>query len=378
MLAFHSPSLMTRDFQEVEERESPKMYFPALDGLRFLAFFLVFTHHHHLFSTIPYFTFLHTHGWIGVDLFFVLSVYLITKLLTKEFEKTAAIDLTKFFFRRILRIWPVYFLLIGLSMAIFFYLHGDFTEEIVFRFLGLITFSDNILTAIYGFNPIPFVNHFWSISYEFQLYLLLPFIILFLSRITPKKRVAFISCSFLILLVVRSFWDALHLSSTAIWVLPITHFDPILLGILIGFGDLDSLINKIPAGISGILGGLLFLILAYFGHNQFIPIYLIAGLSSSLVLIAVLNTGIWQDLFSHQVLVFLGKRSYGLYLFHLLGNGVAAFLIKNLSFLPSGSLASFCYSLSFTITASILSYKIIERPFLIRKKKYEFIGTRPV
>mgnify|MGYP001627238468 CR=1 FL=1 len=378
MLAFHSPSLMTRDFQEVEEKESPKLYFPALDGLRFLAFFLVFTHHHHLFSALPYVTFLHTHGWIGVDLFFVLSVYLITKLLTKEFEKTAAIDLTKFFFRRILRIWPVYFLLTGLSMAIFFYLHRGFNEEIVFRFLGLITFSDNVFTAIYGFNPIPFVNHFWSISYEFQLYLLLPFIILFLSRLTPKERVAFISCSFLILLVARFFLGVFHFSSTAIWVMPITHFDPILLGILIGFGDLDSLVNKIPAGFSGFLGGLLFLILPCLGNNQFIPMYLLAGLSSSLVLIAVLNTGIWQYFFSHQVLVYLGKRSYGLYLFHLFGNGVAAFLIKNLSFLPSGSLASYCYSLSFTVIASILSYQIIERPFLIRKKKYEFIGTRPV
>ncbi len=60
------------------------IYFPELDGLRFLAFLLVFVHHHPLFSKIPVLSYLHTNGWIGVDLFFALSAFLFTKLLVES------------------------------------------------------------------------------------------------------------------------------------------------------------------------------------------------------------------------------------------------------------------------------------------------------
>ena len=64
-----------------------RIYFPELDGLRFFAFLLVFVHHHILFSKIPYLKILYTNGWIGVDLFFTLSAFLLTKLLKAEYDK---------------------------------------------------------------------------------------------------------------------------------------------------------------------------------------------------------------------------------------------------------------------------------------------------
>ena len=78
---------MNEIFECDKNKDAERIYFPELDGLRFFAFLLVFIHHHGLFSRIPYFSILHTNGWIGVDLFFALSAFLFTKLLIAEYDK---------------------------------------------------------------------------------------------------------------------------------------------------------------------------------------------------------------------------------------------------------------------------------------------------
>lgn len=72
---------MSEQLNLEKEKDIDRIYFPELDGLRFFAFILVFIHHNSLFSHIPYLLVLRTNGWIGVDLFFVLSAFLFTKLL---------------------------------------------------------------------------------------------------------------------------------------------------------------------------------------------------------------------------------------------------------------------------------------------------------
>src|SRR5688500_5665020 len=100
-------------------------YFPAVDGLRFFAFFIVFLHHTllNISSTNPllngFLVIIQKNGWVGVDLFFVLSGFLITMLLLKERQKFGRYSLRNFWIRRSLRIWPLYFL--GLLFGFFIF-----------------------------------------------------------------------------------------------------------------------------------------------------------------------------------------------------------------------------------------------------------------
>lgn len=366
-----------------KEKNIKRIYFPELDGLRFFAFLLVFIHHHSLFSKIPYLSILHTDGWVGVDLFFALSAFLFTKLLIIEFEKTKKIDFRKFYLRRLFRIWPIYFLFIGFSAALYLFINESIGYNIGIRIIGLFTFSDNIMTAIYGYNPLPYIAHLWTITYEEQFYIFIPIIILLLVQASFKRKLIIAISIFILFNGIRFALIAYNVPHPAIWVLPITHFESIILGIIIGFGGFDFFLKRIKPFMIGLIGILFFVLLCLLPDINNISYWLIVsytfvGISTSMVLLSVLKSDYLKIFFSKKLFVFLGKRSYGLYVYHLLGNGVASVMIKEIPGLPSNSLASFIYSLTFTIIVSIISYKLIETPFLKLKKKFEVIISRPI
>ena len=364
------------------DKSIDKLYFPELDGLRFLAFLLVFVHHSSLFSK------LRTNGWIGVDLFFVLSSFLFTKLLIAEYYKTNTISFKKFYLRRIFRIWPIYFLFIGFSFTLYLLSKGQITNNIGIRIFGLFAFSDNIMTAIYGWNPMPFIAHLWTIAYEEQFYVFVPIIIFLLIRSSFKTKVIFITSIYILFSGIRLALIANNVTSTVLYVLPITHFESIIMGMVIGFGGYDFLLEKIKPLIIGLIGILFFalLYLPYLVDTSDGNItsywdllhYSLIGISTSLVIFSVSNSKLLKKIFSKSLFVFLGKRSYGLYVYHSLGIAVGSYLIAHSSILPSNSLVSFIYSFSFTVIVSIISYKFIETPFLKLKKKFEVIKSRPI
>jgi peptidoglycan/LPS O-acetylase OafA/YrhL len=370
--------LKSKEVQNIQ-----RIYFPELDGLRFFAFILVFIHHHSLFTKIPYFSFLQAYGWIGVDLFFVLSSFLFTKLLTTEFSRTKRINFKKFYLRRIFRIWPIYFAFIGFSLAWFFLHHEEMSKNITIRLIGLFTFSDNILAATKGLNPLPYTSHLWTIAYEEQFYIFIPIIILILVRSSLRTKIISLISVFILFTSIRHFLIMNKASYTAISVLPITHFESIILGIVVGFGGFDFFLKRINPFILGVIGVLFFalvcLLSTAWNYSNWLHVtYLSIGMFSSFTLFSVLNIDLLKKLFSINLFVYLGKRSYGLYVYHLFGNAIATILIKYIPSLPSNLLASFIYSLSFTILISIISYKIIEKPFLKLKKKFEVIRSRPI
>lgn len=89
-------------------------YFPAIDGLRFYAFLLVFFFH---FDSYVISDFISTIGWSGVEFFFLISGFLLTKILTKEYKQSNSIKVYKYFICRILRIWPLYFIyILGITL----------------------------------------------------------------------------------------------------------------------------------------------------------------------------------------------------------------------------------------------------------------------
>ena len=375
------PIIITTNAGDIKKIK--QFYYPELDGLRFFAFLLIFIHHNNLFTGIPYLFDIQNNCWVGVDLFFVLSAYLFTKLLVKEYDYTNTISFRKFYIRRVFRIWPVYFSFALLSLAYYFLKSHEMGPHIIARVIGLFTFTDNIVTAIYGYNLLPFSAHLWTISYEEQFYVFIPLLIFFLVRTSFKNRVITFVVAFLVLNLIRLTMIWYKIPHPAIWVLPVSHFESILMGIVIGFGALDPILKKVNPALLMLAAVIFFGFICVLPYLDIVSYWLIAtyscvGLCTSCILYAVLKSSKIKNFLSNKTLVFLGKRSYGLYLYHLLGNGVALLVIKYLPALPGNHLAAFLYSLIFTIVVSVISYQFIEKPFLIWKKKFEVITTRPV
>lgn len=122
--------------------ERNRFYLPELDGLRLVAFMLVFIHHTDLFLYLPYLSVFHHFGWIGVDLFFALSAYLFGRLLSIEYQQQKTISFRNFYLRRVFRIFPLYFFVTLNALALTACLNRQAID--IFRIIGLITFTDNI------------------------------------------------------------------------------------------------------------------------------------------------------------------------------------------------------------------------------------------
>lgn len=173
-----------------------KVFFPNLDGLRFICFLLVFLFHWDLNCAGRIeneivkngFNFLFKSGNIGVNIFFVLSGFLITYLLIKEKKLVGDISLRNFYIRRILRIWPLYYLLVFLGfIAVAFFKYGTLlSAEEPSNFYYYLTFFANFdLIHIWPNLPdaLPLIV-LWSVAVEEQFYLTWP---IFLKYIKFKN-----------------------------------------------------------------------------------------------------------------------------------------------------------------------------------------------
>jgi peptidoglycan/LPS O-acetylase OafA/YrhL len=170
----------------VKTNEAPGRFAhnPALDGLRGAAVLVVVLYH----------TGLLTGGWIGVEIFFVLSGYLITSLLTIEMDRTGGVNLVAFWRRRARRLLPGLFLLLaGVALYVRF-----ISDPIAYRSIrrdiwGALTYSSNWL-SIYGgggywkqFSAPSPLNHMWSLAVEEQFYLLYPIVAIFILRRSIRR-----------------------------------------------------------------------------------------------------------------------------------------------------------------------------------------------
>src|SRR5260221_10397290 len=125
-----------------------RFYLPSLEGLRFIAFLLVFVHH---LPRADFFLRLYklaNMGWVGVDIFFALSAFLLYSLLVIEWDRTGRIEFGHFMLRRVLRISPLLSVFTILAVALFALKSGtvDFA-----RAAGIMAFVDNVVCWFYGY-----------------------------------------------------------------------------------------------------------------------------------------------------------------------------------------------------------------------------------
>lgn len=378
-------------------QKKSKVYFPGLDALRFFAAFSVIIGHIELLkSQLGYqnnndlFTKINF-GGLGVYFFFVLSGFLITYLLFEELERTKTIALKKFYLRRVLRIWPLYYLIAFLGFFIFPHfeiLHipwlQSFFEENFY--INIVLFFVMLPNLALAFMPaMPHIGQLWSIGIEEQFYLVWPILI---KKAKNKLRLIFVGIILIILI------KTIYVLSLKIGVLPsnswslgvkkalgMSKFECMLIGALGAYflkykrnEYLEFIYNKWILGVSLLLLPFLsYLMYAYADDLIHIPY-------SFLFLIIIMNISSNSKSFlklEHPVFSFLGKISYGLYMYHM----VLIVVIINSRFLDGFQntiwFNVFLYVLTLiaSIIAASLSYYGIEKQFLKLKKSFTVVQS---
>jgi peptidoglycan/LPS O-acetylase OafA/YrhL len=175
-----------------------RLYLPELDGLRFIAFLMVFLFHQGVPSSIvaslagkTVARCFRENGWVGVQLFFILSGYLITTLLLREEARFGKIDLKAFWIRRILRIWPLFYLTVAISFLILPGIEGglfrsDGRRMIARHLPWFLGFAGNWSMAVLGPVATDAQSVLWSVCVEEQFYLFVPLVVAF---VWPRLRI---------------------------------------------------------------------------------------------------------------------------------------------------------------------------------------------
>jgi peptidoglycan/LPS O-acetylase OafA/YrhL len=314
---------------------------PALDGLRGIAILLVLSFHSG-----------HARGgWLGVDLFFVLSGFLITSLLVSEWASTGAISLPAFYRRRALRLLPALLTMLAAygAFALATESRAQMRDTAVSVLLGL-TYTTNIHNYfVAGGAPDWALQHLWTLATEEQFYLLWPPILAFflLRRPTePRTVLAWLGAA------------ALLLAMTAPWVAPWPV--AIVVGCIVGLALTQGWLSRTPHVVR-IAGLVLAVPLALLATQTRVPLYdgppiILFAVGSALVILACVCHPEWwfARLVGHEPLRYVGRISYGLYLWHL---PIAKIFM------------SWTLALPVTFVVAALSYRFVEQPFLRRRPR---------
>lgn len=348
-----------------------KIYFPNLNGLRFIAALIVMIYHFFGIEVI--------NGHYGVVLFFALSGFLITYLLLEEKESTSKVSILKFYMRRVLRIWPLYFLIL---FGTCFYILIFNNEDIVFlkNMYYYLFFGSNIAFALSA--TIPYAGILWSVGSEEQFYLFWPWIIKkFNRKVVLYFMIFFILFFTLIPHLLDYFYFNIHSSiliQKSADVIGILGFNAMLTGSLSAFiaktypKNLKFIYNKIFQLIL-YLFIIITLLINFFPHYGYTDeIYAI--LFSIVILNLALNPNSLISL-ENKSFNYLGKISYGLYVFHPIAFTIIHYFFRDFNLSPKSTIL-FMLGFMLTILFSYFSFRFIESPFLkIKSNKFTIVHS---
>jgi peptidoglycan/LPS O-acetylase OafA/YrhL len=364
----------------------------SLDGLRSFAFLSVFLVH---LGRIPgydrgavsFYNNVIGWGFLGVDLFFVISGYIITALLLDEQARRNEISIARFFQRRILRIWPLfYFVLLASVVGTMLFAKNGFDLQLYIQLLQKAYFPLALffyimplpvteliatITTKTSFPIIQCLSPLWSVCVEEQFYLVWPLAIALFAK-NKGRLVAGILVAIAICECCRSGnvlgpWAAFYAS-------PLSRVAPLAIGALIAIADRSkNRIYNVIANRSGcalILAAFAFFaVLTYPKHALSVdivskcPDYLIVVLALGILLLAALRNNTVKQFFSAKPLVELGKITYCMYLVHV----EVLYLTRpfDWTLIHDNIIRHVLWGvLSFSITLAIakLSWKLIEAP----------------
>jgi peptidoglycan/LPS O-acetylase OafA/YrhL len=386
-------------------------YIKPLDAIRGIGCSIVVMFHW------PFDRFRSPVGWEWLQYFFVMSGFLITRILLNEKAKhTFKNYLQRFYTKRAYRIFPVYFGFIFFWFLVYLLVRNNAYFALQFgeikrNFVYLITYTYNFMPyveQIKGGNPnsTAIFGHVWSLSVEEQFYFVFPFIVYFLSTKNLKRLLLFIVI-FVPILRIWGYYHLMGINPSADWVsMNLYHLTPFQIDSL-AFGALLSIVDmdKVTRADRWTIGFLVLLFANYIlqlvfgnllhgdtfasitsgGHiekwiiynQQYIYLFSLVNLLSYFSVMAFIKGQYYKPLFENKLFCYLGKISYGLYIYHLPIAGVMYLLLKKLKLVPLiqgfwwAELALLLIYWMVLIAITHLSFNYFESFFLNLKSKMD-------
>ncbi len=348
-------------------------YMPQLDGLRAYAVGMVLIQHWARWGPLPW-------GKYGVDLFFVLSGFLITSILLTTRVRTQVSCLSRirhFYIRRYLRITPVFYATLAIT---FFGGYVIVRETIVWHLFYL----SNFLLALKGGAALQYVSHFWSLAVEEQFYLVWPWLIVFL----PTR---YLKLTFVTLIVVAPLWRLFfeYVHPSPLQALPIAYCDTLGIGSYLAYvhwSGSGRVTDERPFQLGALLGLLGFTVctaarLRGSTNLLFLEDMTMALCFGWLILRASSGfTGPLSNVIGNRVARYIGKISYGIYIFHNFAPRVTSRFTQLLpvhAHLLHQMPVKLMLDLVLTVSAASLSWHLFERPINKLKRYFPYL-IRPL
>lgn len=372
-----------------------RIYFQNLDILRFIAAYMIVIFH--LFygwkanyglpsfmtdntGTITRFgTFLETgiHNFsFGVDIFFVISGFLITYLLLQEKERNGKIDILKFYIRRAFRIWPLYFLIIALGPLLTYI----YNEPQPSSYIPHLLFVGNFELIKNGFSSVA-VNHLWSLCIEEHFYIFAPLIIAFV----PNKRLPAIFFSIVLISMIyrgivagtENYWMKIYLNT-------LSRMDVLAIGCLFGYLYHRKKISFNASVWERIIVYAIFLFV-FFNDVMVDWDNFFFAVGKKYFYVLLVGYAMGNFLFHPASLLaprkknflhYLGKVSYGIYMFNPV---MVAIVIKTFNANQYHHLGVYLLIVHIMVFgAVVLSYQFFEKPFLKLKDRFAIVKSREI
>jgi peptidoglycan/LPS O-acetylase OafA/YrhL len=380
-------SVCVGDFIANLDARFSSRHIASLDGLRGLAFLMIFFRHYGLTSHqtqlwLKISAYVCDGGWMGVDLFFVLSGFLITGILLDTRERPRYF--TNFYARRALRIFPLYYTILAVLFVMTPWLHLQWHRgHFAYLFYGG-NIAYNLNPSLSQVQPMVSLVHLWSLAVEEQFYLIWPLVVMLVSS---RQRLAWIcgglSLGGLTLRVCLLLWLPRGDAYEWCYVQLPTHLDGLLYGALAAIWirtlPLETVLlraRKILPYALGVMG----LVIAIGGidfHSITMTVIGFPALAATftcLLLLALQQTSLINRFGNVRALRFIGRYSYGMYVYHVLfwlGLGwIQRWLQVQLNSVVLGGVSFTLLMLAATLVMSVASYELYEKQWLRLKKRF--------
>lgn len=366
--------------KEVIQNHTPRHHFHTFDALRFFACFKVFLHHLPIVA-FPWFDVLRKGGGIGVQFFFVLSGFLITYIIYEEKERTGTLNLKHFFARRVLRIWPLFYL------AIFIAFITPYLLGIIHLNSSATGYEPNwLVSALFLENYKMIWAHdvpnasplgvMWSLCIEEHFYIVWGLLLYFINiRFLPR-----LIASCLVLSVIARFYFVQNGLATSDLL---TNIDLFAYGAIPAYLLLNHkerllhVVNSISITAKRLYAIIVFTVVVLFsqlhGDAPFVWATCILGVLFAVLIIFTLPADTQFRIGDSSVLSKLGLYTYGFYIYHTLVINLLKRVFEKLHWDIDTAMWAVVFvlvSFALSIGISMLSYHLFEKQFLKLKRYF--------
>ena len=391
------------DLRSDQRAREQHVYVPAFDGLRCLCILMVIVDHVWTEVSAPdsWYHDVARRGWYGVDVFFVLSGFLITWILASEYDATGSISLRRFYWRRFLRLMPAYWIAISINLAVQSFLNPSYFSAMLLALPLFLTYTLNIAVA-FGY-PKPPLGLAWSLCLEEQFYFFWPWL---LRWVGLARGLGIAAWSIAAIAVYRSgvYWwvnGGFGVATTQytwfrVYHAPDTRMDVILIGCALALSIRTNWGQAIREQIAAQYWFSTAAVLVAAGaiwwgtggepsggslRSGTIGYTLMALATAGVVAAVFVQPRQWlARLLAWRPMVFVGRISYGIYLFHPLVRYVTYGFLQLHPGTPAPAVKLWLALPMVwfgTIAFAALHYRFIEEPFLSMRGQLSFRAHIP-